>query len=191
MLCFCVKIGGEPLLVVEKKVFGIGVYAQHCAGCHTLHGQGEAHAPDLDRWASRSWIDAFLAAPDAPRFFGHTEIHGMKPVMVEGADRIALIEWLWAQGGAEGSDAAKVKAGEAMFDGLGCTDCHEKDGTSGGSGVPNLGGRASADWLKQLFVDPGADHLYGKKNQMPRFGSKLSPVETEALVELLRAERLR
>ncbi len=190
-LRFRARVGGEPLSAVEKKTFGVGVYAQHCAGCHTLHGQGEARAPDLERWASRSWIDAFLAAPDAPRFFGHTEIHGMKPVMVEGADRAALIEWLWAQGGADRSDAAKVKAGEALFDGLGCTDCHEKDGTTGGSGVPNLGGRASAYWVKQLLADPGADHLYGKKNQMPRFGSKLSPVEVDALVELLRAERLR
>lgn len=186
---FRARVGGGPLTPADQRVLGNALFEEHCAGCHRLGGRGEAHAPELDGWSSRAWIDAFLAAPDDPRFFGHTEIHGMKPVLVEGEDRKALVEWLWSLGGAAGADAALVTRGEALFESLSCSDCHARDGTSDGAGVPNLGGRASAGWIVGLLSDAGGPLYFGKKNTMPPFKDKLTPVEMDALVALLRSAR--
>jgi hypothetical protein len=46
-------------------------------------------------------------------------------------------------------------------------------------------------WLRALLRDPSAPRFFGKKSSMPPFADKLSDVELDALVELLRAERLR
>jgi len=186
---FRARVGNGVLSAAEQAVLGASLFDEHCAGCHQLAGRGEARAPDLDDWSSRKWIDAFLAAPSDPRFFGRTDIHGMKPVAVEGADRAALVEWIWSQGGAEGADAALVARGAALVDSLECSECHERDGTSAGSGIPNLGGRASASWIAGLLKDAGGPLYFGKKNQMPRFGDKLSATELDALVALLRRSR--
>lgn len=167
---------------------GDALFDARCASCHVLGGRGEAHAPELDGWASRAWIDSFLLAPDAQRFFGRTPIRGMKPVTVSVEDRRDLVEWVYAQGGSEGTDVARVQAGEKLFDTQSCSECHERDGTSEGNGVPNLGGHASVAWIEALLADPGTH--FGKKNAMPKFDS-LSPAERAAIVTRLRVERLR
>ena len=176
----------ELLSATQARELGDALVDARCAGCHVLGGRGQAHAPDLDGWASREWIDAFLLAPDAPRFFGRTLIHGMKPVTASVEDRRNLVEWIYAQGGNEGTDATRVKAGEQLFDASSCAECHERDGTSEGHGIPNLGGHASAAWIETLLVDP-ATH-FGKKNGMPKFDT-LSLAERAALVARLREER--
>lgn len=176
------------LSAAQTRELGDALVDARCAGCHVLGGRGQAHAPDLDGWASRAWIDAFLLAPDAPRFFGRTLIHGMKPVTASVEDRRNLVEWIYAQGGSDGTDAARVQAGERLFDAGSCAECHERDGTSEGHGIPNLGGHAGAAWIETLLADP-ATH-FGKKNGMPKFDT-LSLPERAALVERLREERFR
>jgi mono/diheme cytochrome c family protein len=42
-----------------------------------------------------------------------------------------------------------------------------------------------------LLRDPSEPRFFGAKNQMPKFGDKLSDDEIAAVVELLRAERAR
>ena len=187
-LAFRARTSTAALSESQTLELGDALFDARCASCHVLAGRGEARAPDLDGWASREWIDAFFAAPDAPRFFGRTPIHGMKAVELAGEERLDLVEWVYAQGGAAGTDAARVKRGEQLFDGGSCADCHERDGTSEGHGVPNLGGHASAAWLEVLLTNPAAH--FGKKNAMPRFDT-LEPAERSALVARLRTERLR
>ena len=188
-LRFRAKLGDGPTDAISRRALGEAIFGEACAGCHTLGAVGEAHAPTLSSWSSRVWIATFLANPDDAHYFGHTEIHEMKPVAVLGADRDALVEWIYSQGGAEGVDAAKLARGAKLFEELSCSDCHERDGTSEGHGIPNLGGRASAAWIEELLRDPGGPRYFGKKNAMPRFGDKLSRPELDAVVELLRSER--
>ncbi len=186
---FVARVGGRVLGPADQATLATALFDEHCAGCHRLKGRGEARAPELDGWSSRAWIDAFLSAPDDARFFGRTDMHGMKPVSIAGPDRAALVEWLWSEGGKEGADPALIARGLALFDSLGCSDCHERDGQSDGAGIPNLGGRASPEWIEGLLKDAGGARYFGKKNQMPRFVDKLTPVELQALVALLRSGR--
>jgi ubiquinol-cytochrome c reductase cytochrome b subunit len=170
-----------------RKIFG-----ERCSGCHLLAGAGERKAPDLDGWSSRGWIRALLKEPDHERFYGKTKVHGMKPVRVDGADFDALVEFVYAQGGPDGIDATRTERGREVFAASGCDDCHETDGKSGdGAGVPNLGGRATEAWIRAFLIDPAAPTFFGKRNDMPRFGGKLSPAELDAMTALLRAERAR
>ena len=178
----------SALSASQTLELGDALFDARCASCHVLGGRGAAHAPDLDGWASRGWIDAFFLAPDAPRFFGRTPIHGMKALTVSSEERRDLVEWVYAQSSAPGTDAARVARGEQLFDSASCADCHERDGTSDGHGVPNLGGHASAAWLEVLLANP-ATH-FGKKNAMPKFDT-LEPAERAALVARLLAERVR
>jgi len=165
------------------------LYGERCAGCHVLGGAGERKAPDLDGWSSRAWIRAFLQDPEHERFYGKTKIRGMKPVKVSGAQLDALVEFVWSQGGGGGGAAEE---GRQLFEELSCTDCHETDGKTGeGEGEPNLGGRASAAWIKAFLEDPSAPTFFGKKNDMPKMKGRLDDTDLDALVELLRAERAR
>jgi ubiquinol-cytochrome c reductase cytochrome b subunit len=175
----------------DRLALAKALFDDECASCHRLD-HGSDRAPPLAHWSSRAWIEAFLESPDS--YFGRTDIHAMKPVtkaMVDGEDRAALVEWIWAQAGAEGADAARVTRGQTLFAQLSCGDCHETDGTSDGHGIPNLGGRGSAAWLRAFIADAGAPRFFGKKNGMPRFADKLTDEEIDALVDLVRQERLR
>ncbi len=186
--------GGVPpaggLAVEENDPLARGrkLFGERCAGCHMLDGEGERRAPDLDGWSSRGWLRAFLKAPDDERFYGKTKIRGMKPVKAEGAELDALVEWIYSEGG-EPFDAARAAHGKELFDGGGCDDCHERDGTGSGDGPPNLGGRASAAWLKDFVSDPSDGRFFDGKNQMPKFRGKLPDADLESLAALLRAER--
>jgi ubiquinol-cytochrome c reductase cytochrome b subunit len=162
---------------------GRRVFADRCAGCHIFDGAGERKGPDLDGWSSRAWLRALLLEPDAKRFYGATKVRGMKPVKVEGAELDALVEWIWAQG------ESKV-AGQSP-DKFGCDDCHELDGKTGSDGPPNLGGRGSKEWLRAFLLAPGDERFFGRKNDMPAVGTKLTPEELDAVVELISAERSR
>jgi ubiquinol-cytochrome c reductase cytochrome b subunit len=182
--------GGTAVYQNDPTHRGRTLFAEKCAGCHVLGGVGERKAPDLDGWSSRGWIAAFLRGPSHERFYGKTKIHGMKPVTVTGRDLEALVEWVWSRGGVEGADVVKMDRGEEVFDEQDCGNCHDVDGTTGyGDGTPNLGGRGSAEWIRAFVADPSGKIFFGKLNEMPKFGSKLSEAELDAVVALLRGER--
>jgi ubiquinol-cytochrome c reductase cytochrome b subunit len=164
------------------------VYRERCEGCHTYLGAGEKRAPALDGWSSRPWIRAFLTDPENERFYGKTHVRGMKPVKVRGDALDALVEWVYAQGGGS-ADPALVARGRQVFSDEECADCHADDGTTSGDGVPNLGSRASAGWLRAFLEDPSGPLFFGKKNEMPKLRGKVSGAELDALVHWLRAER--
>ena len=183
--------GGTAVYENDPTTHGRRLYAERCAGCHLLAGDGERKAPDLDGWSSRAWLHAFLQAPQHERFYGATKIHGMKPVKVAGEELDALVEWLFAQGGPDGVDVARAARGREVFADAECESCHEVDGKTGGDGTPNLGERATAAWIKAFLSDPSDERFFGAKNQMPKFRGKLTDAELDALVTLLRAERNR
>jgi ubiquinol-cytochrome c reductase cytochrome b subunit len=161
---------------------------ERCLGCHRFEGRGERKAPDLDGWSSRGWIRDFLLDPEAPRFYGATKIRGMKPVKQRGQELEALVEWVYGQGGGT-VDAAKVARGKQLFSDAGCDECHDTTGTGGGAGVPDLGGRASLAWTRAFLANPSEDRFFGKKNQMPKFGERLSGTDLDALAAWLVSQR--
>jgi len=180
--------GGLSIEENDPLARGRKLYQERCAGCHLYQGEGERRAPDLDGWSSRAWLRAFLKAPEDERFFGKTKVRGMKPVKAEGPDLEALVEWIWSQGGGS-FDAQAAARGKELFEMSGCDQCHEADGKSGADGPPNLGGRATRDWLHELLADPSDPRFFDGKNQMPKFRGKLSDADLDALAALLRAER--
>jgi len=182
--------GGVAVYDNDPSQLGRRLYADRCSGCHLYDGQGERKGPDLDGWSSRAWIRDFLRDPEAPRFYGATKVRGMKPVKLAGADLDALVEWIWSQGGEDGSDRALAQRGAELFTESDCDDCHDSGGKGGGNGKPDLGGRASAEWIKAFLSAPQAPRFFDNKNTMTRFAGKLSDGELDALAALLRAERL-
>jgi ubiquinol-cytochrome c reductase cytochrome b subunit len=170
---------------------GRRVFAERCRDCHSYDGAGTARAPELDGWSSRAWLRALLLDPDAPRFYGKTKVRGMKPVKARGEELDALVEWIWSAGGSPGVNLARAERGRDVFAASSCDDCHDTDGTSGGDGAPNLGGRGSAAWLRAFLEDPSEARFFAGKNHMPKFRDKLSAADLDALVALLSAERLR
>jgi ubiquinol-cytochrome c reductase cytochrome b subunit len=184
--------GGTAVFENDPMARARRLYGERCVGCHQLAGAGERRAPDLDGWSSRAWLREFLRDPAGERFYGKTKVRGMKPVKQTGDDFDGLVEFVFAQGAAPGErvDADKVERGRTVFEAAGCDNCHSTDGKTGDEG-PNLGGRASKEWLVAFLADPSERRFFGDKNDMPRFRGKLSDTELDALAELLRAERAR
>jgi ubiquinol-cytochrome c reductase cytochrome b subunit len=163
------------------------LWQEKCAGCHSLDGGGGQKGPDLGDYNSRAWLLSFLKNPDGPLRMGPARLEKpMKPVKASEEDLAALVEFVYAQSGARDVDAARRERGEALFAEKDCDGCHELDGTSHGNG-PNLGGRGTAAWVGAVIADPSRPHLYDKRNKMPRFEGKLTPVQIEALARLVRA----
>jgi mono/diheme cytochrome c family protein len=71
-----------------------------------------------------------------------------------------------------------------------CDSCHDFDGSSGNAG-PNLKGRGTLAYLIDVIADAGDDRLFGAKNKMPKFASKLSPEEIGQLARFVLAESRR
>jgi ubiquinol-cytochrome c reductase cytochrome b subunit len=175
---------GDPFDRGEKFEEARQIFSERCASCHQLEGMGRPDGPELDGLFSRAFIRDFLLAPSAPRFFGRTKIHGMKPVKERGRDLEALTEWVYAQSGAADVDAKLRDEGAELFDKSGCSDCHSTDGTSDDEG-PNLGGIGSRAWLSKLISDASRPQLFGQKNTMPKFGAKLDAAQLDKLADYL------
>lgn len=76
-----------------------------------------------------------------------------------------------------------------------CSNCHagaggEFEAGTDNSGVPELNGYGSPDWLREFIRDPGSAQFYGDKNKMPAFAEKLSPRELDLLVRFLTGDYL-
>jgi ubiquinol-cytochrome c reductase cytochrome b subunit len=176
--------GGTAVYENDPQFRGRRIFRERCQGCHA--GK-ERKGPELaGGYNSRAWLAAYLVDPDGARFFGPTKgIHGMKPTKYRGADLDALVEMLYAETGAEGTDAAKVEAGRKLFDTGPCSDCHSRDGTSVGEEGPNLGGRGGRAWLVAFIGGPNHPRFFGEKNEMPVFKEKLRPEEIAQVAEFV------
>ena len=180
--------GGTAVWQNDPAAKARKLLTDHCLGCHSFGGAGEARAPALDGWSSRTWIAGMLATPDDARYYGPTKIHGMKPFTGDPTAARALTEYLFAEGGGAGIDETLRQQGEALLKSKDCDECHEHDGKSAGAG-PNFGGRGSPEWIRAFLADPSAPRFFGKKNEMPKFADKLSSAEIDALAGLLAQER--
>ena len=102
-------------------------------------------------------------------------------------------EWL-ATGGAQGSLAQR---GEALFQQLGCVNCHQTDGQGR---CPNLIGvfgkpvrtnvgmvTADASYVRESILNPGAKIVDGYQNIMPVFQGLVTEEGLQQLIEYVRS----
>jgi cytochrome c oxidase subunit 2 len=102
-------------------------------------------------------------------------------------------EWL-ANGGAQGSLAQK---GEALFQQLGCVNCHQTDGQGR---CPNLVGvygkqvrtnagvvTADAGYVRESILNPGAKVVDGYQNIMPVFQGLVTEEGLQQLIEYVKS----
>ena len=187
---------GGPLemLAHDPQSRGPDVYAQNCAKCHVLNGEGEYDAPVHSGFASRAWISGMLHDPQDLRYFGRTNIDDMKPMdeKLDATQRKAVIEFLFAEGYETGDpalDAGLAKQGAGVFKEK-CMDCHlyKGEGAEEFDG-PDMTGYGSLAWLTKQISDPKA--IYGDMNEMTAFADDLSPHDIKMVAMYLRGERFK
>jgi mono/diheme cytochrome c family protein len=165
------------------------VWDEKCAGCHSMARTGGEKAPDLGGYNSRDWILGFLKEPAGKLYMGPANIEkGMKPVEGTADELKALTEFVYSQTGAGDTDAALAKQGQELFASKDCDSCHDIDGTTGNTG-PNLKGRGTLEYVASVITDASQPTRFGAKNQMPRFGDKLSAADIVLLAKFIVAQK--
>ena len=176
--------GGTAVFTTAPHHRARSLWLGYCAACH----QGEEReGPEIGPgYNSRQWIRDFLANPNDARFFGTTQINEMDPVELPKDEMDAIVEFVYAQTGAEDVDRSLADKGQTLFDEGDCSDCHEREGTAPSDPGPNLAHRGTVDSLASFILDAGRAHFFGSRNQMPKFGrNKLSEDDRFLLAEYL------
>jgi ubiquinol-cytochrome c reductase cytochrome b subunit len=165
------------------------LWDERCAGCHSLTGAGGDKGPDFKDYNSRAWIRGFLVNPEGPLYMGPAKLEkGMRAVEGTPEELDALTEYIYAETGAADADPARVARGKAILSPKDCDTCHDFDGESENDG-PNLKGRGTQKWIAAVITDAAHGLLFGERNKMPKFGSKLSPAEIAELASFVYALR--
>jgi ubiquinol-cytochrome c reductase cytochrome b subunit len=177
--------GGTAVYRNDPLYHAREIWDERCGGCHGLVGTGGDKGPDLKDYNSRAWIRGFLQNPDGPLYMGPAKLDkGMKPVDVPPDDLAALTEYVYAETGASDADLTRAGVGRDLLAKRDCDTCHDFDGTGENDG-PNLKSRGSLPWVAGVIGNAGHGLLYGDKNKMPRFETKLSPAEIEDLARFV------
>ncbi|HET6283544.1 MAG TPA: c-type cytochrome, partial [Polyangia bacterium] len=177
--------GGQSVFRNDPLYEAREIWAEKCGGCHSLTGQGGEKAPDLHDYNSRAWILSFLQNPDAPTRMGPAKFDkGMKPVTGTPEELAALTELVYAETGASDVNPALVAKGKELLSEKDCDSCHDMDGTTENTG-PNLKGRGTLKYVKDIISDSGHPLLYGKKDKMPTFNDKLTPHQIELMAKFV------
>jgi ubiquinol-cytochrome c reductase cytochrome b subunit len=185
---------GGPLEMLAHDPWSRGpiLYAEQCATCHVLNGEGEYNGPVQTGFASRAWVDGLLHDPDDPRYFGRTNIHDMKAMdeKLSVDERKAVIEFLFAQGVEPEDpphDVELAKRGEPVFRDK-CMDCHVFKGEGADTfDGPDFTGYGSLTWIAKQIADPKA--IYGDSNEMTAFAEDLSETDIRLLAVYVRQQR--
>ena len=164
---------------------GEQLFRLHCIVCHNFKGAGGNSAPDLTAYASRSWLIGFIQDPNAPKYYGNTDMNRMPVYDLEKEDLSNLVEFLLAQADQDKEiDSVLKETGKMILEENGCYNCHTYDG-KGGSIAPTLDAFASDKWLRGIIEDPGQEKFFGRFSVMPAFKDKLSSQEIDNLVYFL------
>lgn len=174
----------------DPLVWGARVFARECSACHSDCGEKPFKGVMcMNGWAGREWLSRFLKDPRAPHFFGNTKIDEMDAFAGDAETAKAIVEFLYAEGGARLDVNAQLAAkGRTAYEKEGCDSCHPLDDEGTGN-APALKGYASEKWLAAFVRDPGAERFYGKNNEMDSFPyEKLDKNELSAVISYLRAQ---
>jgi mono/diheme cytochrome c family protein len=180
--------GAAMLLASDPRERGRRLFRRSCDSCHALEGAGGAKAPDLTGYLSRGWIAGLLRNPDDARYFGKTKLHEMESYAGLGEAQIdrlaAFLAALKAHDVAPEQYPPELAEGLRLYQKAGCEACHALQPDEE-SAAPNLAGYGGPRWLREFLRDPGAPLYYGKDNEMPIFGKRLTTDELEAAVAFL------
>ncbi len=143
---------------------------------------------DLERSAEEGMVSWFRENQEVLRDDANKEdIRAMVEFLVAqtGRDDLDIDETL-ASRGQEVLGSGELTAGSITT----CDNCHAEVGGefvagTDNSGIPELNGLGSHDWLTALITNPGAPQFYGENNQMPAFANKISPQDLELLVRYM------
>ena len=178
--------GALALLQNQPDERGARLFAKACSECHSARGSGGQKAPRLDGYLSRHWIRGVLLRPDAPEYYGNARISGMDGYQKLGEERIEeLADFLYAlRSHAPGEPA--LDSGRRLYLSAGCAECHALEkGES--EGAPTLYGYGSAEWLRGLLRDPGAEIYFAEQNRMPDFGNRLNAADINDLIAFVKS----
>ncbi len=171
--------GGPAVFTMEPGYQGEKLFSRDCAGCHV---GTDRQGPEIaEGYNSRQWISDFLHNPAADKFFGPTKITGMDPVTASAEDYAALIEFVYAQTGADDVDTSLAAKGNKLFDDGDCSDCHASDWETEDEVGPNIGKRGNHDMIKEFIVTPNHARWFGDKNEMPSSKGKYSEAELDEI----------
>jgi putative heme-binding domain-containing protein len=135
---------------------GERTFRSHCSPCHGLKGEG-GRGPNLAAGIFyHGSSDADLLQNISNGIDG-TEMPGL----FYSPDRVwQVIAYIRSLNAASPVvSAATVAAGEALFQGKGCSNCHRVNGVGGRTGpdLSAIGKSRSADHLRQSILEPNAD----------------------------------
>lgn len=172
--------GHDPLIRGER------LFVSECASCHALGSlvPKEPKGPELTAYRSKPWLRQVLRDPDSHRLFGLTKVSGMESyAKIPEAELSRLVDYLYSLRLPEPPTAEAAGVAE-LLEAHECGKCHDFEDDYGLEG-PALFHYGSARWVRAAVADPGADHLYGKANTMPKFGERMSAPDIDALVAFL------
>lgn len=199
--------GARQMMRNDPTTRGPLRFEQNCAVCHSYTPADKSvvfnkpdvkyTAADLGDFGSEQWIRGLLAKPSDDRYFGRTQLDGMKRwrekvdarraklmkkdeaeavkvIAQEEADFDLIAKFLAQQSKPERArDADLEKKGFAAFEDH-CATCH-KVRREGGETGPDLTNYASADWIRFTIMAPNHASRFGDKNQMPAFRNFKGP----------------
>jgi len=152
-----------------KVVFFEAQNLYRAKGCADCHDETDRPSPGLKGFGSEERLRAFLAAPNAPRFFGGTALEGkMDAVGLEGEKLGALVAYLRSLGHPTEATAEVLKEGRKLFK-LRCTDCHnlpdksplDEDWYELRISGPDLADYGSFEWVRGLLRDANHPTYFG------------------------------
>ncbi len=194
--------GAREMLRRDPLTRGAKRFEANCAGCHSYtpadknavafnDPKAKFSAADLGDYASEAWIRGLLKNPGDDKYFGRTELGGMKSwrksidreraiamkkdeaaavklIAQEDADFDALAKFLAQQSRPVKDRDARLDDASIKLFATHCSDCHmfRKDGGTKG---PNLTDYGSQDWIRLMIAAPYHESRYGERNRMPAF----------------------
>lgn len=186
--------GPLAMLAADPWTRGRDLFIEKCSSCHVIDGQGEHHAPDHTRFASREWILGLLRDPQGAAYFHGTELDGMPSQASLGDEQLrAVTEFLLSRGREPQDpalDEALVIRGASVFE-TKCMTCHvfEDDGDYLGEGGPDLTRWGSRTWIARQITHPADPGQYGEANEMPAFEGEFTDADLRVLTAYVRLLR--
>jgi ubiquinol-cytochrome c reductase cytochrome b subunit len=211
--------GARMLLRNDPLTKGHELFQANCAVCHSFSLQkddefkafpkGNPKASDLGDWGSETWVRGLLNNPSDLKFFGNTELKGMKgwrkgvdkerkkmgakELAEQDADFDTIARLLADQAippvQRDNEQIARNVRGMEAFKRQECDTCHTLGTEAVGKLAPELTNYGSADWVRFMVMSPGSPARFGKRNEMTAFRNKEGPGSEVALREFIECSK--
>jgi ubiquinol-cytochrome c reductase cytochrome b subunit len=216
------EAGARELLRKDPWTRGWKLFVQNCAVCHQYSGaapealekrsSAKFKASDLAGFGNEQWIRGLLANPGDSKYFGFTDLNGMKnwrkkvdrarekwkkddPKKIdEQRKELDLLARFLADQGKprDKRDKKLFDDGLKVFIKAGnCGDCHTIAGQPAEAEhkAPDFTDYGSQDWLRLMIMSPAHPLRHSAKNRMPAFRNPDGPGSEVHLLEFKAANK--